>query len=136
MAITTKGTKLYINVKKEGATTSTVEVEIKSFPDMGAAPNYIECTTLSDEYQKFVEGVKPMAAMEFTANYDAGKFAEITAITDVADYELAFGNGDKFTWKGRHKAIVVGGGVNAVVDMKISVMPEEEIAFAKAEVTA
>ena len=37
---------------------------------------------------------------------------------------------------GKHKAIVVGGGVNAVVDMKISVMPEEEIGFEKAEVTA
>ncbi|MBR6800140.1 MAG: hypothetical protein IKM61_00110 [Eubacteriaceae bacterium] len=65
--------------------------------------------------------------MEFTANYDADKFAEITAIKAAATYELAFGNGDKFTWAGKHKAIVVGGGVNAVVDMKISVMPETEI---------
>jgi len=35
---------------------------------------------------------------------------------------------------GKHKAIVVGGGVNAVVDMKISVMPETEIAFVNATV--
>ena len=43
---------------KASADADYTSISIKSFPDIGAAPNMIECTTLSDEVQQFVEGVK------------------------------------------------------------------------------
>lgn len=125
MAITTQGAILkYKTAEAEEYT----QVEIKSFPDMGAAPNLLECTTLSDTVQKFVEGVKPAAAMEFTANYDKTKFAALKADEGKElTYQLAFGDNGTFQWTGSHTAIIVGGGVNAVLDMKLSVMPSSVI---------
>ena len=81
MAITTKGTTLKIN---------ETTVNIKSFPDMGAAPNYIECTTLSDGYQKFVEGVtgmpaeetNPMELIDSIAQLPDDKFHKFMAVID------------------------------------------------------
>jgi hypothetical protein len=123
MAITTQGATLKYN---NGA--SFVKLaDIKSFPDMGAAPNLIEVTTLSDTAQQFIEGVKPMAAIEFTANYDATDFATITGLTGTKTYMLDFGTAGAFYWEGAHTAWVVGGGVNAVLDMKINVIPSSVI---------
>ena len=126
MAITTQGAKLKIT---NGSTVKNVD--IKTFPDLGAAPNLIECTTLSDDVQKFVEGVKPMAAIEFTANYDSTLFSELKGMEGQQNtYEVSFGDAGangSFSWTGSHTAIVVGGGVNAVLDMKLSVLPDSEI---------
>ncbi len=123
MAISTYGATLKI---KNGETYTKL-VDIKTFPDMGAAPTLLEVTTLSDSAQKFINGVQAMAAMEFTANYTDTDFAAVIAEAGAAqDYELDFGtdgaNG-KFQWSGQHTAWVVGGGINAVVDMKISIVP-------------
>lgn len=129
MAITTMNTKLKITKGDD-----VINVPIKSFPDMGTAPNMIECTTLSDTAQKFVEGVKSLAAIEFTANYDKELFEQLKAVEDDSvNYEVELGDGTKFAWVGRHTAIVVGGGVNAVLDMKLSVLPETVIAVVAAE---
>ena len=129
MAITTQGAILKYKAASDENFTS---IEIKTFPDMGAAPNLIECTTLSDTVQKFIEGVKPMAAIEFTANYDKTQFDALKALDGTQlTYQLEFGtNGanGKFGWTGSHTAIVVGAGVNAVLDMKLSVLPSSEIA--------
>ena len=66
MAISTKGTVL--TVKKSD--NKEIEVKIKSFPDLGVAPAAIDVTSLADDVQKFIPGVKGMGAMEFVANYD------------------------------------------------------------------
>ena len=127
MAITTQGVLLTIS---NGSTIKNVD--IKSFPDLGAAPNMIECTTLSDSVQKFVEGVTPMAAIEFTANYDSTLFGELKGMENQQNtYSVTFGNNGangSFEWTGSHTAIVAGGGVNAVLDMRLSVLPDSEIA--------
>ena len=75
MAISTKGTVL--TVKKSD--NKEIEVKIKSFPDLGVAPAAIDVTSLADDVQKFIPGVKGMGAMEFVANYDEAQFAELTA---------------------------------------------------------
>lgn len=125
MTITTQGAVLKYKTTAEGAYS---EVEIKSFPDMGAAPNLIEVTTLSDTVQKFIEGVKPMAAVEFTANYDETVYEALAAVAgDSLTYQLVFGTSGTFQWTGSHAVIVVGGGINAVLDMKLSVLPDSII---------
>jgi hypothetical protein len=125
MAITTQDAVLKYKATVEGTFT---EVEIKSFPDMGAAPNLIEVTTLSDTAQQFIEGVKPMAAIEFTANYDETVYEALAAVAgDALIYQLEFGTNGTFGWTGSHTVIVAGGGVNAVLDMKLSVLPDSII---------
>ena len=128
MAISTSVVTL--KIKGTGETYEKL-VDIKTFPDMGAAPTLLEVTTLSDSAQKFISGVQAMAAMEFTANYTDTDFAAVIAKAGASqDYELDFGtdgaNG-KFRWSGEHTAWVVGGGINAVVDMKMSIVPSTKI---------
>ena len=73
MAISTQGTVLKVYNGAEVA----VEVAIKSFPDLGAAPTAIDVTTLKDEVQRFIPGVKTLSAMEFVANYDKAAFEQL-----------------------------------------------------------
>ena len=54
MAISTQGTVLKIKNKEA----DLVTVNIKSFPDLGAAPAAIDVTTLADTVQKFIPGSK------------------------------------------------------------------------------
>lgn len=106
-------------------------VDIKTFPDMGAAPQTIETTTLSDTAQTFIMGVKTSAPMEFTANYDPAGYDKLIGLTGKEqDFALYFGKDGEngiFEWKGELAVWVVGAGANAAVDMKINIVPTTEI---------
>lgn len=127
MAISTQGTVLKIKLSE----TSTKEVAIKSFPDLGAVPNAIDVTTLKDDVQKFIPGTKALAAMEFVANYDKADFTALKeAEGSTLEYTVEFGEngaGGKFSFTGTHAVTVAGAGVNAAVDMKITILPDSEI---------
>lgn len=130
MAISTYGTVLKIS--GEGLS-APIEVAIKSFPDLGAAPAAIEVTTLKDDAQKFIPGIKGMAAMEFVANYDGAKFEELSGSENKQlTYTLNFGVEGSETYReyrfdGAHTVLIVGGGLNAAVDMKVVVLPSSKI---------
>jgi len=127
MAISTQGVTL---MKKDGNTYKKL-VDIKSFPDLGAAPQTIETTTLSDSVQTFIKGVDTNSELEFTANYSANEFDDLIALADdEEDYALFFGadgSSGKFGWSGQLSAWVVGGGVNGVVETKIVIVPTSAI---------
>ena len=124
MAISTQGVKLNIS---GGSLVSAIDVNIKSFPDLGAAPAAIEVTSLADDVQKFIPGVKGMAAMEFVANYEADKFTSLTGCeNEELTYKLNFGE-TEYSFTGKHNALIVGGGLNVAVDMKVVVLPSSEI---------
>lgn len=128
MAISTSG--IYLKVKGAGSAAYETLVDIKAFPDMGAAPQTIETTTLSDTAQKFIMGVKTTVPMEFTANYDPADYDKLIALTGEQDFALYFGEDGAngiFEWKGELTVWVVGAGANAAVDMKISIVPTGEI---------
>ena len=125
MAISTQGTVLKIKKGEDAVTT----VNIKSFPDLGAAPAAIDVTTLADTVQKFIPGVKALAAMEFLANYDKDAFEALKGQEgETLTYSVEFGTNGTFTFTGSHSVAVAGAGLNAAVDMKISVLPSSEIA--------
>jgi len=127
MAISTKGTIL--KIKKDATEVATVN--IKSFPDLGAAPAAIDVTTLADDVQKFIPGVKALAAMEFVANYEKEIFSTLkTNEGETLTYVVDFGDNGTFTVSGTHSVSVAGAGLNAAVDMKISVLPNGEISVA------
>ena len=123
MAISTKGTVLKIYNGTEAA----VEVAIKSFPDLGAAPTAIDVTTLKDDVQRFIPGVKTLAAMEFVANYDKAAFEQLQELEGTAlKYSLEFGNAAKYEVNGTHAVTIAAGALNAAVDMKLTVLPNDE----------
>ena len=132
MAISTYGIALMY--KAEGNTYSKL-IDIKDFPDLGGAPEMLETTTLSDNMQTYIPGIQSLDALEFTANYTLTEFKKIKAMegkeTEFAVWFGAEGADGKFEFKGQISAFPVGGGVNEVVSMTISIAPSTPITMAE-----
>lgn len=126
--------------------TSTYEklIDIKEFPDLGGAPEMLETTTLSDNMQTYIPGVQSLDALEFTANYTKEDFTKLKALEgQEGDYAVWFGgtgegntliptgSDGKFGFKGQLSVFPVGGGVNEVVDMTITIAPSTPITAAE-----
>lgn len=120
-------------VLKAGSTAANVTqlCKIKSYPDLGGAPDNLETTDLEDIMQTFVPGVQSLDQMEFTANYTPEGYAAVKATANTEQYyELDMGtNGAQgiFTWTGQHDVFVNGGDVNSVREMTIVVTPSSKI---------
>lgn len=115
MALSTKMTTLKIADKT---------YDIKDFPTILGQRSAIETTTLSDDAQTFIEGIRQTEqSFSFLANYDKAVYAELNALEGLQECELSFSDGSKYTWSGSVSANVNGAGVDAVLEMTISVTP-------------
>lgn len=129
---------------KKGTEPDTYEklVDIKEFPDLGGEPEMLETTTLSDNMQTYIAGIQSLDGLSFTANYDMTDFQKLKALEGQTNsYAVWFGGqerGDvvtpdgsngKFEFDGQLSVYPVGGGVNEVVDMNISIAPSTPITF-------
>ena len=115
MALSSYNTKLTIGDK---------DYKIKDFPSILGQRSSLETTTLSDDAQTFIPGIRQQSEnFPFLANYDATVYAEINALTGDQECELTFGDGSKYTWQGAVSASINEGSVDAVLEMTITVTP-------------
>lgn len=141
MAISTY--KVFLMKKTEDAYEKLID--IKDFPDLGGAPEMLETTTLSDRMQTYIPGIQSLDALAFTANYTKEDYSKLKALEGVEnDYAVWFGGTEtagvvtptgtdgKFEFKGQLSAYPVGGGVNEVVDMNVTIAPSTPITMAEA----
>lgn len=127
---------------KKGTSGSAYEkvVDIKDFPDLGGSPEMLETTTLSDKMQTYIPGIQSLEALEFTANYTKEDYKKVNALKDKEEEYAVWlggteqggvvtptGSEGKFSFKGKLDVYVVGGGVNEVVDMTITIAPSTPI---------
>ncbi len=137
MAISTY--KVFLMKKGTGNTYEKL-IDIKDFPDLGGAPEMLETTTLSDGMQTYIPGIQSLEALEFTANYTKANFTTLKALEDTpTNFAVWFGGTEaggvitpdgsdgKFNFTGLLSVFVVGGGVNEVVDMTITIAPSSAI---------
>lgn len=137
MAISTY--KIFLMMKGEDTTYEKL-VDIKDFPDLGGAPEMLETTTLSDRMQTYIPGIQSLDALEFTSNYTKADFTKLKALEgQEKDFAVWFGASEtggnltpdgsdgKFEFKGQLSVFPVGGGVNEVVDMTITIAPSTPI---------
>lgn len=135
-----------IFLMKKASTSDTYEkvIDIKDFPDLGGAPEMLETTTLSDKMQTYIPGIQSLDALEFTANYTKEDFTKLKALEGKEEsYAVWFGGTEsgsvltptgsdgKFEFKGQLSAFPVGGGVNEVVDMTVTIAPSTPITVAE-----
>lgn len=140
MAISTY--KIFLMMKNS----STYEklIDIKDFPDLGGSPEMLETTTLSDKMQTYIPGIQSLDALEFTANYTKEDFTKLKALegqekefavwfggTEEGNVLTPTGTDGKFQFKGQLSAFPVGGGVNEVVDMTVTIAPSTPISMAE-----
>ena len=115
-------------------------VDIKEFPDLGGSPEMLETTTLSDRMQTYIPGIQSLDALEFTTNYTLDDYKKLKAMegeekefavwfggTETAGTLTPTGNDGKFQFNGQLSVFPVGGGVNEVLDMTITIAPSTPI---------
>lgn len=119
MAISTYGVTL-----KYGPSSATTEIVIKDFPQLLGSRSALETTTLADDAQTFIQGIRQQSeTFDFTANYDKTVFSTLNGLDAVQKCELEFPDGSKFAWDGYISAAVNEGAVDAVIEMTISITP-------------
>ena len=119
MALSTYNTTL-----KYGETSADTEIIIKDFPSLLGKRSSLETTTLKDDAQTFIPGIRQQEeSFDFTANYDKAVLTAINALADIQKCELTFSDGSKYTWDGYLSASVNEGAVDAVLEMTISISP-------------
>ena len=117
-------------------------IDIKSFPDLGGAPELLETTTLSDAMTTNIMGIQSLDALEFECNYTLADYTKLKAMegteTDFAVWlggtvengvATPTGSDGKFEFKGQLSVRVNGGGVNEVVGMTVSIAASTPIAL-------
>lgn len=138
MAISTY--KVFLMKKESGDTEYSKLIDIKEFPDLGGEPEMLETTTLSDNMQTYIAGIQSLDAMSFTANYTLTDYKTLKKLEGkTVSYSVWFGGtGDgstltptgsegKFDFDGELSVYPVGGGVNEVVNMNITIAPSTPI---------
>lgn len=144
MAISTY--KIFLMQGADGKSTWEKLIDIKDFPDLGGTPEMLETTTLSDSMQTYIPGIQSLDALEFTSNYTLEDYKKLKGMkgtekhfaiwfggTESGDTVTPTGTDGKFKFKGQLSVNPVGGGVNEVVDMKISIAPSTPITLDEGE---
>ena len=140
MAISTY--KVFLMHKASSGSTYTKLIDIKEFPDLGGEPEMLETTTLSDNMQTYIAGIQSMDGLSFSANYDMTEYQKLKALEGKKEsYAVWFGGTEssgtvtpdgsngKFAFDGELSVYPVGGGVNEVVGMNITIAPSSPIKF-------
>ena len=109
-------------------------IDIKSFPDLGGAPELLETTTLSDPMTTNIMGIQSVDALEFECNYSLADYTKLKAMegtdkefavwlggTEAGGVATPTGSDGKFEFNGQLSVYVNGGGVNEVVNMTVSI---------------
>ena len=140
MAISTY--KVFLMKKGDNGEQWSKLIDIKEFPDLGGEPEMLETTTLSDNMQTYIAGIHSMDGLSFSANYDMTEYQKLKALEGKKEsYAVWFGGTEsggtvtpdgsngKFAFDGELSVYPVGGGVNEVVGMNITIAPSSPIKF-------
>lgn len=117
-------------------------VDIKEFPDLGGEPEMLETTTLSDNMQTYIPGIQSLDGLSFTCNYTLKDFKTLKELegetksyavwlggTETGGVLTPDGSNGKFSFDGQLSVYPVGGGVNEVIDMNVTIAPSTPITF-------
>lgn len=129
--------KIYLMHKASSSSDWEKLVDIKNYPDLGAEPEKLDTTTLSDAIKTSILGIQDLDVLQFDTNYNKTDFATLKALEGAKDHDYAVwfggelsstsgemepsGQDGKFSWKGELQVYPLGKGVNEVVDMRISI---------------
>lgn len=127
MAISSYNTKLKIG---------SASYDIKDFPEILGQRSALETTTLSDDAQTYIQGIRQTSEnFPFLMNYDATQFDTLNKLTGVQECELTFSDGSKFSWSGYVSVSINEGSVDAVLEMTVYVSPSTVPVWAKGSAT-
>jgi len=124
--------KTYLYYDSTGTPTWTKLVDITNYPDLGSTPTKIDTTTLSaDKFKTSILGLQEVPDLTFEANYDKDVYDTIAALVGTEQsFQLWFGTAGAdgiFQWDGDISIFVVGGAVDEVRKMQLTLSARTEI---------
>lgn len=144
MAMTTYQT--YLMHKASASADYTKLVDIKNVPAMGAERNTVDVTTLTDDMEQLIPGIKRVGdGFQFNANYDPDTYYTLDQMGSTTVYDFAIwkgGTGDgtnatpdgsqgKWSFSGRITVGTSEGDVDSAFEMVVTIFPSTSVAFSK-----
>jgi hypothetical protein len=135
MAMSTATTSLLTSATQGGTYASLVD--IISYPDMGSTPSKLDTTDLSASvFKTSILGLQDVPDLTFECNYDEATYNTINTITGTQWFHLAFGEvtlgaGEfgTFEWSGQVQIYAMGGGVDEVRKMTVTLSASTPLTF-------
>ena len=130
MAVNTANTILKYSTTQGG--TYNKLVDIINYPDMGSSPSKLDSTDLTQTSRKTsILGLQDVPDLTFECNYDEAAYQAIVALADTTLwFHLEFGASGAygtFEWSGQVSVFAMGGGVDEVRKMTVTVSASTEI---------
>ena len=128
MALLTKGATLKLD--------STLVNGVKSMGEITEVTNKIEVTTLADEAQKFINGIKSYGdAISFTCVYDKAQYLKVRAMQNNAEHavEIKYADGLTITFQAYVSTTLSGVEVDSAHEFTIELTPASAITIADGE---
>ena len=125
MALLTKGATLKLD--------STLVNGVKSMGEISETTNKIEVTTLADEAQKFINGIKSYGdAISFTCVYDKAQYLKVRAMQNNAEHavEIKYADGLTITFQAYVSTTLSGVEVDSAHEYTIELTPASAITIA------
>lgn len=138
--------KTFLMYKASASAEYSKLVDIKNVPAMGADRNTIDVTSLSDDTETTIPGIKRLGdGLQFTCNYDQETFYTIDQMGVDTDYDFAVwkggtgsgsnvtpsGSDGKWSFKGKITVGTSEGDVDAAFEMVVTIFPSTPVTFAK-----
>lgn len=122
MALLTKGATLKLD--------TTLVAGVKSMGEISESTNKIEVTTLADEAQKFINGIKSYGdEISFTCVYDKAEFLKVRGLADDSEHnvEIKYADGLTITFKAYVSTTLSGVEVDSAHEFTIGLTPASAI---------
>lgn len=141
--------KTFLMYKASAAADYTKLIDIKNVPALGSDRNTIDVTTLSDDMEQLIPGIKRVGdGFQFNANYDQDKFYAIDQMAETT-YDFAIwkggtgsgsnvtptGSDGKWSFQGQVTVGTADGDVDGSFDMVVTIYPSTPVTFAKGTTT-
>lgn len=119
---------------KDGA--AFVELpDLQEIPDLGAAPEKVEVTTLADGARRYINGIKDYGDLAFTflyGNGEADSFRILRGLEEagtVQEWQVELADGTVFDFDGFPSVALAGAGVNAALTFTLNISLQSDIAI-------
>lgn len=138
--------KTFLMYKASASADYTKLVDIKTVPAMGSDRNTIDVTTLSDDTETMIPGIKRIGdGLQFTCNYDQDTYYTIDQMGTDTDYDFAIwkggtgsgsnvtptGSDGKWAFQGKIGVGTSDGDVDSAFEMVVTIYPSTPVTFSK-----
>jgi hypothetical protein len=116
--------------------TAYVQVpDLQEMPDLGAAPELVEVTTLDDSAKRYITGLKDYGSLAFTFLYDndaSGSNYRVLKDLEgaIEEWQVELPDGTTFTFDAEVSTVIMGAGVNAPLTFTANLALNSDITVA------